>query len=490
MSQYFEYGTPRSTKKRYQTPLHLNDMLRIDGERRVCLEERARRSSRQQKSPCPSAYKSASRIDSWTYTDNGDAQPEVYLGVDEAAIKNDLWLPYERPFPNRDNDKYWKIELEHVSWDGITLGGEVTPARQASVATFRLLPHTTDLDDPFISPARPHAISPGTDQYTLHSPMPQRPVSKKSHSRGRSLLSSHAFLENGQMYHPQLHLKRTESVPNYSRPLTPECHSIPKRGQRSKQKTIRTRHSDQAISYERVNGIYLDSTPRSTKERREDLSIPEIEARDLVKLDEWLQENVPAEAEFAGMDAHPARPPPPIGGKENSVRTISPQPPSAGKHHTFVSRYSWTVDRGGEEPPVPALVTSPARREQDESHTNASYQVEPARMLLTEIIQGILGSAGTQLRPDGELYSGENDAGQPDYAHHDYPPDYNSLQPRNRPDNIGQPAIESHHGFQGSVLNSQSYSDRSYRKRIESLGRNAIKFMSLGHASFRGRCAF
>lgn len=490
MSQYFEYGTPRSTKKRYQTPLHINDMLRVDGERREHLAERARRSSRQHKSPCPSAYKPASRNNSWTCTDNGDTQPEVYCGIDEAAVKNDSWLPYERPFPNRDNDKYWKVELEHVSWDGITLDGENTPKRRAVAETPHPRPHTTDLEDPFISPARPHAISPGVDQYTLHPPMPEKPGPKKSHSRGRSLLSSHTFLENGQMYHPQLHSKRPESVPNYSRPLTPDCHSVPTRGPRSKQKTIRTRHSDQAISYERVNGIYLDTTPRSAKERQEGLSIPEIEARDLVKLDEWLQENVPAEAEFASMDAHPARPPPPIGGKENSVRTISPQPPSAGKHHTFVSRYSWIVVRGDEEPSVPAVAATSARCRQDEQHTNTSYQIEPARALLTEIIQGILGPAGNPSQPDGERFSGENDTGQPIYAHHDYPPDYNSLQPRDRPDNIGQNVAPSRHAFEGSVLNSQSYSDRSYRKRIGSFGRNAIKFMSLRQSSFRGRCTF
>lgn len=490
MPQHPENGAPRSIKKRYQTPLHLKDMLRVDGERREYLAEKMRQSSLRNINNSLLTYEPSSWIASGPCTENGDARPQLYSDIDEAAIRNDSWLPYERPVPNRNNDTYWRVELEHVNWDGVTLGGEDTPARETAASLARLRPPTTDLDDPFISPARPHAISQASDQYALLSPRPERPRSKKTHYRGRSLLSRHTFLENGQMYHPQLHAKRPESVPNYSRPLTPDCNPTPKRGTRSKNSTVNSRHSDRAISYERVNGIYLDTTPKSAKERREGLSIPEIEARDLVKLDEWLHEHIPAEAEFTSMEPHPARPPPPIGGKENSVRAISPQPPSAGKNHTFVSRYSWNVEIGTDEPPLPASAPTTVRSEQERQDANTSNQVEPARALLTEIIQGILGPAGTSTRPDGEIYSGENDAGQPLYAHHDYPPDYSTLQPHDRPDNLEETGITPRYAFEATTSSSRHYLDRSYRKKIGSYGRNAIKFMSLRSSRICGRCTF
>ena len=91
------------------------------------------------------------------------------------------------------------------------------------------------------------------------------------------------------------------------------------------------------------------------------------------------------------------------------------------------------------EPTASASTTFPALRQVSEEvpDTPTRAGAEPARELLTEIIMEIL-SPGTRvisshLQANEEAISGENDSGQEDQTHQDYPPDYSTLQPRDRP---------------------------------------------------------
>lgn len=488
MPQYSNDVYPGSLKKRYQTPLHFDEMIKSDSQRRAHLAEKAAQFIWRPHDASSVTYEPGSWIASRAYAGNNVTQLDLNSDMDEAAVNNDARLPYERPVPQR-NLAYWTTELEHVTLEGTTLGGEDTPAKETPTNTAHLRSEIAQLDDPFVSPVRPHTVGQSLDQHLLCSPQANRPRARRSHHRGRSLLTQHTFLENGQIYHPQLHAKRPESVPNYSRPLTPDCQPTPRRATAPRAATVRARHSDQAIRYERVNGIYLDTTPRSAKERREGLSIPEIEARDLVKLDEWLHEHVPAEAVYTSLEPHPARPPPPIGGKENSVRAISPQPPSTGKNHTFVSRYSWNVESIPDNAADPAPVSTTTGQEPVEDATDVSDHTEPARELLTEIIRGILGPTGNSSQPDGEAFSGENNTGEQTYIHHDFPPDYSTLQPSDRPQAYEENFSPSRYIVDASIPEGGYLGQGSYRKRIGSLGRNVMKMITLRHSRMCGGCA-
>lgn len=480
MTRYSSDVFPGSFKKRYATPLRLDEMIRSDSQRRAYLADRA--AQRQRLDASILVYDPAQWMASRGYGYDDDTNMPSNLDMDEAAIEVDSCLPYERPVPKRDL-AYWLAELENINCEGITMGFEEGPVEEKPTKTVQFEPDVYRLDDPFVSPAKPRAISKGPDQHDLFSPQPDQPRWSREHRCECGLLAQQTSPEKRRTDQLQSSLKRRESVPNFSRPLTPDCLVTPKQVLGSnKKKTVRTRHSDQAIRYERVNGIYLDTTPRSAKERIEGLSIPEVEARDLIRLDEWLQENAPADGIFANIVSHPARPPPPIGGKENSVRAISPQPPSAGKNHTFVSRYSWNVQSIPGKGIDPTRISVATLHESTRTKKDNSDPNEPARELLTEIIRGILGPPGNPYSPENERYSEESDHEQRGHVYRGHPPDYRSVQqPRERRGHFHEhlsPA-RARYVVDASVPSSEDSIPGSYRKRIGGLGKSAVKLITL-----------
>lgn len=482
---------PGSLKKRYGTPLRFEQMLRSDSERRVYLAGKA--ADRLWRDSSVVTFEPSEWISSHNFMHENDTTGHLKLDMDEAAVKNDASLPYERPVPMR-NLAYWLAELEHVNLDDPIVSSEETPIKETPISPVRIRPDTSQLDDPFVSPIKSQAFSQPTDLHQLFVPHQERSRSRsrsgKGHHRGHSLSKEQTFLEKGQVCHPQPQLKQRQSVPNFSRPLTPDVKLTPKHISPSKRRTIRTRHSDQAIRYERVNGIYLDTTPRSAKERREGLSIPEIEARDLIKIDEWLHEHVPADEVYTSYEPHPARPPPPIGSLEDSVRAISPQPPSAGKNHTFVSRYSWNVEKVPSIIPFdpPTMSITPIHEPVEEEPANTFDQAEPARELLTEIIRGILGPPGDPFPPEEERSSDEYDTARQTYLHHDCPPGYNSVLPGERRGHFREHFDHSRYVVDATLPNRGCSTSGSYRKRIGYIGKSAIKLVTLKQSRQVGLC--
>lgn len=327
-----------------------------------------------------------------------------------AAIQNDAWLPYQRP--SRVGDTHWSFEFGQFNQ-------HATPAMDEATSDERRRIEDTCMRAETFASSHPseHSRPPGKHSTIKNRDEPKRPSSARSppkmndgRVRGRRIPPDHPLLENGQLYHPQLHEKRTGSVPNYSRPWTPKTGHTRKRTMSSGPSEANAAASDEDISYERVNGVCLDTKPRTSTEQHRGLSIPEIEARDIVEIDQWLEEPQP---EFTSLAPHPAAYPPPIGGKEDRVRAISPQPPSRGQHHAFISHYSWMAEepvkfatplldesmfdtgtgvgeQSLESVPTPAPPPPPPSRRKLNEDTDTPSRTGQARTLLTEAIRDLL----------------------------------------------------------------------------------------------------
>lgn len=104
-----------------------------------------------------------------------------------------------------------------------------------------------------------------------------------------------------------------------------------------------------SVWYENVDGVILSTRPKSAKESRSGLSIPEIEARDIRRIphsasDIKRQPELDFHCEFADRERAYAPPPPAIGGSANRVRSIVPRPVTEPEDHVFLDNYSRAAD--------------------------------------------------------------------------------------------------------------------------------------------------
>ncbi|KAK5078869.1 hypothetical protein LTR64_002713 [Lithohypha guttulata] len=105
-----------------------------------------------------------------------------------------------------------------------------------------------------------------------------------------------------------------------------------------------------SVWYENVEGVTLSTRPKSAREHRLGLNIPEIEARDILDIPPRGRRRPDEEdyqSESAEQDRHYARSPPPIGAAAHYVRSISPKPVTEAREHIFLDNYS----RAGPEEP-------------------------------------------------------------------------------------------------------------------------------------------
>lgn len=140
--------------------------------------------------------------------------------------------------------------------------------------------------------------------------------------------------------------KRPSTANARDRDLADTLSSLNARPAPRAQSRPRKPPSVHSVQYETVEGVNLKTRPKSAKDNRTGLSIPEIEARDIRQIDDRSPENEDgeyAESEYSGSSAHYARYPPPVGAVDH-VRSISPKPVVDGEDHIFFDRYSRAAD--------------------------------------------------------------------------------------------------------------------------------------------------
>lgn len=171
------------------------------------------------------------------------------------------------------------------------------------------------------------------DKHRLEQPLAPAPLKRYPKPPSRTELEKSAPEDD-------LPRPRAPSLPGQRQPTKKNEYKIPKRRAASAWRPP-------SVWYENVEGVTLSTRPRSSKESRTGLSIPEIEARDIQDI-----QDIPRgrshpndqDCEFAENGHHFARSPPPIGARNSYIRDISPKPVANGQDHTFLDNYSRAAD--------------------------------------------------------------------------------------------------------------------------------------------------
>lgn len=135
-----------------------------------------------------------------------------------------------------------------------------------------------------------------------------------------------------------------------------------------------------SVWYENVEGVTLSTRPRSSRENRIGLSIPELEARDI--------QDIPArgrshpndeDCQFAENGHHFARSPPPIGARNSYIRDISPKPVVEGQEHAFLDNYSRAADDE-----MPNQRCDPPRTKRPAAEHSGAQAIDPPEPIMEQ----------------------------------------------------------------------------------------------------------
>lgn len=300
----------------------------------------------------------------------------------QAVVDTDAWLPYSRPSGVSDLDRM-RAELELLEQQ------ETPSTERSSPSTVRPATDSSKSSDP--PNGSPNKLveqsSPSASKWNLAEPQTwplqnrTSPPQVPARNPHRMTLQSSKPQENTRRVRRQSHSppqeglqpRRTndrnasqlqQPVPNYSRPWSPEFN-LPKRPATSTSRardladtlsSLTARPAPRAksrppkppsvhsVQYETVEGINLKTRPKSAKDNRNGLSIPEIEARDIRNIADRTPESFDDDMEYITRPRHYARSPPPIGAAPDYVRSISPRPVVDGEDHVFFDNYSRAAD--------------------------------------------------------------------------------------------------------------------------------------------------
>ena len=223
------------------------------------------------------------------------------------------------------------------------------PPSRVSHTEHRARPSSSRASPPPVPQKNPHRVSPPRREYARMTLEPDSPPPEDDQSGRRTARDPH----NSPRIQQPLSDYVRRWAPELSQPKHPAASNGRARvlidGVSSPAPRASTRTAKQpdagSVRYETVEGVNLETQPKSIRGNPAGLSIPEIEARDIQKIPDQAPERLSEDEERSTRQWHYARSPPPVGTNHDYVRPISPRPVINGQDHVLVDGYSRAADK-------------------------------------------------------------------------------------------------------------------------------------------------